>query len=37
VDLEDQDRTPQADEYTDPVYVVTARKGGEFLHQLQVF
>jgi SAM-dependent methyltransferase len=37
VDLEDQDRTPQADEYTDPVYIVTARKGGEFLHQLQVF
>lgn len=37
VELEDQDRTPQTDEYTDPVYVVMARKGGEFLHQLQIF
>jgi SAM-dependent methyltransferase len=27
VGLEAQDRTPQADEYTDPVYVVMARKG----------
>jgi SAM-dependent methyltransferase len=37
VELEAQDRTPPADEYTDPVYIVMARKGGEFLHQLQVF
>jgi hypothetical protein len=27
VELEAQDRTPSADEYTDPVYVVMARKG----------
>jgi ubiquinone/menaquinone biosynthesis C-methylase UbiE len=27
VGLEAQDRTPQADEYTDPVYIVMARKG----------
>jgi SAM-dependent methyltransferase len=27
VGLEAQDRTPQTDEYTDPVYVVMARKG----------
>jgi SAM-dependent methyltransferase len=27
VGVEAQDRTPQADEYTDPVYVVMARKG----------
>jgi hypothetical protein len=27
VGLEAQDRSPQADEYTDPVYVVMARKG----------
>jgi len=36
VELEAQDRTPQADEYTDPVYVVMARKGGEILYQLQL-
>jgi Methyltransferase domain len=29
VGLEAQDRTPQADEYTDPVFVVMARKEGE--------
>jgi hypothetical protein len=28
VGLEAQDRTPSADDYTDPVYVVMARKGG---------
>jgi hypothetical protein len=27
VELEAQDRTPQSDDYTDPVYVVMARKG----------
>jgi hypothetical protein len=27
VGLEAQDRSPQADDYTDPVYVVMARKG----------
>jgi SAM-dependent methyltransferase len=36
VELEAQDRTPQADEYTDPVYVVMARKAGEILYQLQL-
>jgi SAM-dependent methyltransferase len=29
VELEAQDRSPQADEYTDPVYVVMARKGSD--------
>jgi SAM-dependent methyltransferase len=28
VEIEAQDRTPSADDYTDPVYVVMARKGG---------
>jgi hypothetical protein len=29
VGLQAQHRTPQADEYTDPVYVIMARKEGE--------